>query len=80
MKRLFRLLLFSLCLLVFSLLVTSCTQDTYDKGDGKYSLMRGDFAEAIVNSSKQVTKIVTDDGEELPLTSPFTAKLMSERW
>lgn len=78
MKRLFRLLVFSLLTSHSSLLVTSCTQDTYDKGDGKYSLMRGDFAEAIVNSSKQVTKIVTDDGEELPLTSPFTAKWVAK--
>ena len=52
----------------------SCTRDTYDKGEGKYSLLRGDFAEAFVNSSKQVTKIVTDDGDELSLTSPYSAK------
>ena len=36
--------------------------------------MRGDFAEAIVNSSKQVTGIITDDGDEFTLTVPYTAK------
>lgn len=55
-------------------LFTSCTQDAYDKGEGKYSLMRGDFGEAIVNSAQQVTRIVTDDGDELTLSAPYTAK------
>ena len=59
-------LLFSLS----SFVISSCTKDAYEKGEGEYSLVRGDFAEAVVNSSKQVTKIVTDDGDELFLTSP----------
>ena len=60
----------------FSLLI-SCSQDAYDKGEGRYSLMRGDFAEANVNSSREVTSITTDDGETLPLKTPFTAKWIS---
>ena len=66
--------------LTLSLLLTfiSCTKDAYEKGDGKYSLMRGDFAEAIVNSSKQVTSIITDDGDEFVLTTPYTAKWVSK--
>ena len=66
--------------LTLSLLPTfiSCTKDAYEKGEGKYSLMRGDFAEAIVNSSKQVTSIITDDGDEFILTAPYTAKWMSK--
>ena len=64
--------------LLFSLVLLACTQDTYEKGAGKYSLMRGDFAEAVVNGSKQVTKIITDDGDELPLTTPFTAKWVTK--
>ena len=51
----------------FSLL-TSCTRDAYEKGEGAYSLMRGDFAEANVNSNCEITSITTDDGETLPLT------------
>ena len=61
-----------------SFLFFSCTQDAYEKGEGEYSLVRGDFAEAVVNSSKQVTKIVTDDGDELFLTSPYTAKWVAK--
>ena len=64
--------------LLFSLVLLACTQDTYEKGEGKYSLMRGDFAEAVVNGSKQVTKIITDDGDELPLATPFTAKWVTK--
>ena len=57
-----------------SFLFISCSQDAYDKGEGQYSWLRGDFAEAIVNSNQQVTKIVTDDGDELPLVKPYEAK------
>ena len=66
--------------LTLSLLPTfiSCTKDAYEKGEGKYSHMRGDFAEAIVNSSKQVTSIITDDGDEFILTAPYTAKWVSK--
>lgn len=60
----------------FSLLLTilSCSQDYYEKGEGKYSLMRGDFAEAQVDQAKQIVSILTDDGELLPLVKPETKK------
>lgn len=67
-----------LLVLVVVCLVYGCTQDVYDKGEGKYSLMRGDFAEAIVNSNKQITKIITDDGDELSLTTPYSAKWVTK--
>ena len=70
MKRLFRLL-------VFSLLVTSCTQDTYDKGDGKYSLMRADFVEANSNTQKEIDRITTDDGDILSASKPFKVKFVN---
>ena len=61
-----------------SVLFLSCTQDAYEKGEGRYSLMRGDFAEAVVNNVRQVTKIVTDDGDELAVTSPYSAKWIAK--
>ena len=63
--------------LLVIILITSCSQDAYEKGEGKYSLMRGDFAEAIVNSHQQVTRIVTDEGDDLTLTAPYSAKWVS---
>ena len=59
-------------------LLTSCTKDAYEKGEGEYSLLRGDFAEAVVNSNKQVAKIITDDGDEMLVTSPYTAKWIAK--
>ena len=69
MKRLFYLFTF----LLFCLFI-SCTQDAYEKGEGEYSLMRGDFAEAYVNTAKEMESITTDDGELLPLKVNKTAK------
>jgi hypothetical protein len=62
----------------FLLPLSSCTQDAYEKGEGEYSLLRGDFAEAVVNSNKQVAKIITDDGDEMLVTSPYTAKWIAK--
>ena len=52
----------------------SCSQDAYEKGQGDYSLLRGDFAEAYVNNKGEVESVTTDDGEVLPLTKTLTAK------
>lgn len=78
MKKLFRLIVIITVNCQLSTIISSCSQDVYDKGEGKYSLLRGDFAEAVVNSNQQVTKIVTDDGDELSLTAPYTAKWVSK--
>ena len=71
-----KMIFYLFTLLPFSLFI-SCTQDAYEKGEGAYSLMRGDFAEANVNSNREVTSITTDDGEILPLTTLATAKWIS---
>ena len=72
------LLTFSLPHLLTLLLLSSCTRDSYEKGEGEYSYLRGDFAEAFVNSNRQITRIVTDDGDELDLTAPVTASWADE--
>ena len=74
MKRLLRFLV--IIIAHYSLLIThlSCTQDTYDKGDGQYSYLRGDFAEAVVGADKKIVSLITDEGESLPLSQPSTAK------
>lgn len=74
MKRFLRLLLIFLLTPPSTLLVmNSCTQDTYEKGDGYYSLMRGDFGEAKVGTDKTIVSLTTDDGETLPMTRPYAA-------
>ena len=57
-----------------SYLLISCTQDGYEKGDGKYSNMRGDFVEALVGADKKMISLTTDDGDTFPLTEPYSAK------
>ena len=68
-----------LSILSFLLFNLSINKDSgvYEKGEGAYSLMRGDFAEANVNSNREVTSITTDDGETLPLTTLATAQWIS---
>ncbi len=52
----------------------SCSQDSYEKGEGEYSLMRGDFVEAQVNGEKQIVSFTTDEGDKFTLSEPYTAK------
>ena len=61
-----------------STLLASCTQDAYDKGEGEYSLLRADFVEAHTNGQKQVDYVITDDGELLSVSEPFTAKWLTK--
>ena len=74
MKRLFHVVV--IIITHFSLLIShsSCTQDAYEKGEGKYSLMRADFVEAHVNGQKQIDAITTDDGDRFSINKAFTAK------
>lgn len=79
-KRWGRLLVLTSFISHFSFLIllnSSCTQDSYEKGEGKYSLMRGDFVEAHVNGEKQVDYITTDEDVVMSVTKPFTTKWMT---
>jgi hypothetical protein len=66
MKRLIRLLFSA------TLLLTACTYDAYDKGEGNLSRVQADFGEALVDADKQVYRVITDDGEALAVAAPFT--------
>lgn len=55
-------------------LILACETDSYEKGEGKYSLMQADFAELTVNSQKEAVAFTTDDGDSYQLESPFTVK------
>lgn len=66
-----------LLLLLALVTVMACETDEYDKGEGEYSLVRADFAEAHVNADKAIDYIVTDDDNRLPLSVPYTAKWLT---
>lgn len=65
------------CLVCAACVVCGCTQDVYEKGEGRYSLMRADFVEAHANGQKEIYQITTDDGEVLSASKPFSAKLVT---
>lgn len=64
----------------FSVMLTffSCQTDSYDKGEGKYSLMLTDFVELSTNSQKQGISMTTDEGVSLILTKTVTASWMQK--
>ena len=59
------------------LLLVACTTETYDTGDGKYSMMRADFVETRTDASGELYCAVTDDGDSLVLSPKRTAKWAS---
>lgn len=74
MKKIIRILSVIIVSCHLAIANVSCTQDGYDKGDGFYSLMQGDFVEAQVDASKKLISLTTDDGVTMPLTQPYAAR------
>ncbi len=71
MKKCFGLIFCAICI------ISGCTHDAYDKGEGKYSLMRADFVEANSNAQKEIDRITTDDGDILSASKPFKVKFVN---
>lgn len=61
------------------LVFAGCRHDSYDSGTGEYSLVRGDFVEAVVDGYADVRSLVTDDGDSLVLTVPFAAQWITRQ-
>ncbi len=55
------------------LLFLSCTNDSYEKGEGENSLVQADFVEAYTNGDKKVDYVITDDDQRLTLKSLYAA-------
>ena len=54
----------------------SCETDSYEKGQGKYSLMQADMGEVVVNSEKLAVAFSTDDGDNYAITDPVSLSWM----
>jgi len=52
-------------LVLLSLIISSCSIDSYEKGEGDYSLMTAEMVEAHVGSDKRVDYVDTDLDEHL---------------
>lgn len=53
-------------------MLTGCNSETYDTGDGAYSLLRADFGVATIDARKAFTDFLSDDGTQVHLLSPAT--------
>ena len=60
----------ALCIIA---LLSACTNEAYDAGDGRYSYLRADFTEAHTIAAKTFDRATTDDGETLRLDPYATA-------
>lgn len=61
-----------LCL-SFLIVLSSCETDSYEKGEGRYSLLQADFANLTVDGEKRGVSFVTDEGESYLLSNPLNA-------
>jgi len=52
----------------------SCETDSYEKGEGPYSLMQADFCQLNINSKKEGASFTTDEGVTYQLSPVVTAK------
>lgn len=59
-----------LYLLLSSSFFLSCERDSYEKGEGRYSLLQADFANLTVDNEKRGVSFVTDEGESYLLSNP----------
>ncbi|MCR4602394.1 MAG: NigD-like N-terminal domain-containing protein [Prevotella sp.] len=60
-------------MMLLSLIISSCTIDSYEKGEGDYSLMTAEMVEAHVGSDKRVDYVDTDVDEHLLIQPTATA-------
>lgn len=72
MKKNLRSLTLLLLISHFSFLISSCTQDLYEKGDGEFSQLRADLVNVHVRHDSRVDYVLTDDGDSLRTEPPFT--------
>ena len=70
MKIRFRLPLSIMAVCLLSVFSISCTQESYESGTGKYSLMRAEFVDAHTNGEGKIFSVMTDEGDSLLLTAP----------
>lgn len=52
-------------------LLTACSSEDYETGDGKYSYLIGEFGQVYTNSEAQFTRLVTDNGESVAFVQPL---------
>ena len=59
------------------IIMVSCTSEDYDTGDGEYSYLIGEFGQVYTDGEAQITRMVTDNGDEVTFAQPCS---MSGGW
>ena len=54
----------------------SCTTDSYDKGNGKYSLLQAELANIHVGADLRIDYLTTDDDQRLQVANPLAVGWM----
>lgn len=78
MKKQFRFLVIISLISYLSPFLSSCTQDSYESGEGEYSQVRANLVDVHVGSDKKVDYVLTDDGDSLRTQPPFAASWMEK--
>ena len=65
-------------LLVVPFLAGSCSNDTYESGDGDYSYLRADFVEAHTKAPNEIDYAVTDNRDSLALSPRYRVSWASQ--
>jgi len=60
--------------LLMTLSLLACETDSYNKGQGRYSLLQADMADMTIGGDKQATDFTTDDGATYRLSTPYKAQ------
>jgi len=50
--------------LIMGLMMSACSHDSYESGDGRDSYLRADFVEAHTASAHEISSAVTDEGAD----------------
>ena len=58
-------------LMMLTIALSSCETNSYEKGEGRYSLLQADFANLTVDNEKRGVSFVTDEGESYLLSNPL---------
>lgn len=59
---------------VVATMLTACSHDAYESGDGRYSYMRSDMVMTVTGNSKELTGATTDDGTKLTFDKPLSCQ------
>ena len=62
------------CFVMVCCLMPGCTRQEYETGDGEFSYLRADFADLYTSSDAKAVSAMTDYGDSLLFSKPFSSR------